>query len=525
MNKDITFSNEARTKLANGVNKLADAVKATLGPKGRNILIDTGYGAPMVTKDGVTVAKNVFLEDPIEKLGANLVKEVASKTNDIAGDGTTTATVLAQAMINEGLQYVTANANPLSLKRGIELAAASIVEELKAMSKEVKGDDITKVASISANDTEIGTIVAKAMAEVGNDGILMVEDSQSAGIMTEIVKGFRLNRGYISPSMITDQQGNSIVEEPKIVVVDKRISSLEDISFIWEALKGSGTNRLVLFCEELEGIALATLAMNIRTGTIQALAVKPPFGETKRAILEDIATVTGATFFSDETGRSLESIKAEDFGSADKVESTKDETTIVAGKGDEKAIALRATMLKTAAEDVKSNMDKDRLMERVAKLTGGIGIIRVAAATETETTEIKHRIEDAICATRAAVAEGIVAGGGVALIRASSKVKDLNLEGAELFGANILLNAIEAPLTWIANNAGKKGESIVEKVKAMTGNQGYNAATDEYEEDMIAKGIIDPTKVTKSALLNAVSAATMLLTTECVLSLVPDKDK
>ena len=843
MNKDITFGEDARKKLASGVDKLANAVKATLGPKGRNILIDTGFGAPMVTKDGVTVAKNVDLKDPIEKLGANLVKEVASKTNDLAGDGpqpmwakiltptgfitmgeakpgmticgtdhsmqqivevfdkgvkelyrvtftdsrtvecskdhlwavttnwgtenvltteelskdfikvkdgfyhhkyyvkntvsafvekdlpidpytlgvligdgslsgtgsielslglkkrhiigklllpegtttstkeyhnyiriklngseikdsleslglygsksgtkfipedylfssleqrqallrglldtdghintrglfefstispqlandfaalcrsmgmalnfslherkegesysktpicrisqlkgykygtpihsiestgeytemrcikvsnddhlyitddfvpthnTTTATVLAQALISEGIKFVSAGANPLALKRGMDKAAQAIVEGIKTLSKPVKGDDIAKVASISANDEAIGQIVAKAMDEVGKEGIIMVEDSQTAEITTEIVKGFRIDRGYISPAMITDESGNGVIENPLILVTDKGISKVEDFVKIMEALQSTGQNKLVIFADEVEGVALASIALNIKMGNIHCIAVRgPSFGNKRRAYLEDISTLTGAVFFSDETGRSIESIKGEDFGKSEKVEATKDHTTIINGQGSKEAIDLRVVMLKTALEDTKSPMDRDYLTERIAKLSGGIGVIRVGAGTETEAKEIKHRIEDAICATRSAVEEGIVAGGGVAIIRAASGI-NLNLTGDEELGSKIVMQAIEWPLYWIATNAGKNGGSVVDKVKTLKGNAGYNAANDTYVDDMIAEGIIDPAKVTRCALEHAVSAAVMFLTTEGVISIEPEEKK
>jgi len=843
MNKNITFSEEARKKLASGVDKLANAVKATLGPKGRNILIDTGFGAPMVTKDGVTVAKNVSLKDPIEKLGANLVKEVASKTNDLAGDGpqpmwakiltptgfitmgdakpgmvicgtdnsmqqiievfdkgikelyrvtftdgrtvecskdhlwavttnwgtesvltteelskdfikvkdgfnhhkyyvkntvsafvdrdlpidpytlgvligdgslsgtgsielslglkkrhiigklllpegtttttkeyhnyiriklngsdikdsleslglygsksgtkfipeeylfssleqrqallqglldtdghintrglfefstispqlandfaalcrsmgmtlnfslherkdgesysktpiyrisqlkgykhgtpihsieptgeytemrcikvsnddhlyitddfvpthnTTTATVLAQALISEGIKFVSSGANPLSLKKGMEVASQAIVEGLKGISKKVSGDDIAKVASISANDPVIGQIVAKAMEEVGKEGIIMVEDSQTSDITTEIVKGFRIDRGYIAPSMITDELGNAMLESPTILVTDKGISKAEDFLKIVEASQQAGSGKLVIFADEVEGIALASISLNIKMGNLKCIAVRgPSFGNKRRAYLEDIATLTGATFFSDETGRSIESIKPEDFGKAEKVESTKEHTTIVNGGGSKEANDLRVVMLKTALEDTKSPMDRDYLTERIAKLSGGIGVIRVGAATETEAKEIKHRIEDAICATRSAVEEGIVAGGGVAILRAAADVK-LDLVGDEALGSQIVFKAIEWPLYWIATNAGKNGGSVVDKVKLLKDNAGYNAANDTYVDDMLKEGIIDPAKVTRCALEHAVSAATMFLTTEGVISIEPEETK
>lgn len=525
MNKDIIFGEDARKKLAIGVDKLANAVKVTLGPKGRNVLIDQGFGGPMVTKDGVTVARNIMLKDPVEKLGANLVKEVASKTNDLAGDGTTTATVLAQALISEGLKYISAGANPLSVKAGMEKASESIVASLRLISKLVSGDDIIKVASISANDHMIGGIVAKAMEEVGDNGIIMVEDSQTSDISTEIVKGFRIDRGLISPSMATDEQGNATLDNPAVLVTDKPISKVEDFLKIMEAFSKTGTGKLAIFTDEMDGVALASLSLNIKMGNLKAVAVRgPSFGNKRKQYLEDIATITGATFFSDDTGRAIENIQPEDFGRCEKVESTKDHTTIVNGAGSKESVDLRTVMLKATLEDTKSPMDREFLKERLAKLNGGIGVIRVGAATETEAKEIKHRIEDAICATRSAVEEGIVAGGGVALIRAGAKAK-LKLEGDEAMGADIVFRAIEWPLYWIAKNAGKKGDLLVEKVKKLKGNAGYNAANNTYVKDMIAEGIIDPAKVTRCALQHAISAATMFLTTESVISIEPEEKK
>lgn len=525
MNKNINFGSEARVKLVAGVDKLANAVKVTLGPKGRNVLIDTGFGAPMVTKDGVTVAKNVELKDEIEKLGANLVKEVASKTNDSAGDGTTTATVFAQALISEGIKYVSAGANPLSLKRGMEQAVSGIIKNLKEIARPVEGDDIAKVASISANDPVIGGIVAKAMDEVGKNGIIMVEDSQTSDITTEIVKGFRIDKGMISPFMATEQDGRAVLEDAAVFVTDKHISTADDFLKIVEAFAKTGTSKLAIFTEEMDGIALASLAMNVRAGVLKSVAVRGPnFGIKRRQYLEDIATVTGATFFSDETGRAVSTITPEDFGRCEKVESTNDHTTVVNGAGDADAINLRVALLKATLEDTKSPMDQDILKERIAKLSGGIGVIRVGAATETEAKEIKHRIEDAICATRSAVEEGIVAGGGVAVIRASGSTK-LDITDDEKLGADIVFKAIEWPLYWISTNAGKKGDIIVEKVKDLKGNAGYNAATDTFVDDLIKEGVIDPAKVTRCALENALSAATMFLTTEATISIQPEEKK
>ena len=524
MNKNITFSNDTRKQLSAGVDKLANAVKATLGPKGRNVLIDTGMGAPMVTKDGVTVAKNITLKDPVERLGANLVKEVASKTNDLAGDGTTTATVLAQALISEGTKYVSAGANPLSLKKGMEKTVDAILEALKGISKTVEGDDISKVASISANDPVIGGIVAKAMEEVGQSGIIMVEDSQTSDITTEIVKGFRIDRGFISPIMVTETDGTCSLNDPAVLVTDKPISRVTDLMAIAEAFAKTGLSKLAIFADDVEGEALSTLALNIKLGKLQSVAVRGPnFGIKRKQYLEDIATITGATFFSEEAGRSFETITPEDFGKCEKVQATKDHTTVVNGAGDTELLNKRITALKNELEDTKSPMDQLILKERIAKLSGGIGVIRVGASTETEATEIKHRIEDAICSTRSAVEEGIVAGGGVALLRASSKL-DLGLTDDEKLGYDIVMKAIEWPLYWIATNAGKKGDLVVEEVKAQKGNSGYDASSDTYVKDMLAEGIIDPAKVTRCALQHALSAASMFLTTEATISLDEDKD-
>ena len=527
MAKQLIFDEQARQALKRGVDQLAAAVRVTLGPKGRNVVIDKGYGAPSITKDGVTVAKEIDLEDKFENIGANLVKEAASKTNDVAGDGTTTATVLAQAMIAEGLKHITAGANPLAVKRGIDKGVDAVVREIKEkIAKPVTGPGIEQVASISANDPEIGKMIASAMEKMGKDGVITVEESQSFGIETEVVQGMRIEKGYASPYMVTNaERMESDYSDPFILVTDKKISSIQDLLPTLEKVVQTGKKELVLVCDDLEGEALATLVVNKLRGTFHALAVKAPgFGDRRKEMLQDIAFLTGATIISEETGRKLDSVDLSDLGSARKVIATKDTTTFVDGKGDKEKIAARAAQIRTQLETTDSEFDREKLQERLAKLAGGVGVIKVGAATEVEMKEKKHRIEDAVSATKAAVEEGIVPGGGVALLRALSVLSTVKVDGEEALGLRILTRALEEPLKVIASNAGKDGSVVVEEVKRRTGSEGYNALLDRYE-DLIAAGIVDPAKVTRTALQNAASIAGMFLTTECVITDLPKKEE
>lgn len=527
MAKQIIFDEKARHAMKRGVDQLANAVKVTLGPKGRNVVIDRGYGSPTITKDGVTVAKEIELEDKFENIGAELVKEVASKTNDVAGDGTTTATVLAQAMISEGIKNITAGANPLAVKRGIEKGVEALVKELKEkISKPVQGDEIEQVASISANDPEIGKTIAEAMKKMGQDGVITVEESQSFGVETEVVKGMRIDKGYASPYMVTNtERMEAEYTDAAVLVTDKKISSIQEILHILEKVLQTGKKELVVICDDIEGEALTTLVLNKMRGAFHALAVKAPgFGDRRKEMLQDIAVVTGATLITEELGRKLDSVELSDLGSAHKIVATKDHTTFVDGKGDKAAIDARAAQLRKNLEQTDSEFDREKLQERLAKLAGGIGVIRVGAATEVEMKEKKHRIEDAVAATKAAVEEGIVPGGGVALLRALPALDALKLADEEAIGGRLLKIALEAPIRAIASNAGKDGSVVAEEVKKMSGSMGYNAAKDMYE-DMIKAGIVDPTKVTRSALQNAASVAAMFLTTECVITDLPKKEE
>lgn len=527
MAKQILFTEDARHALRRGVDKLAHAVRVTLGPKGRNVVIDKGYGAPTITKDGVTVAKEVELEDKFENLGADLVKEVASKTNDVAGDGTTTATVLAQAMIAEGMKNITAGANPLSIKRGMEKGVDAVVAEIREkIAKPVTEDDIAQVASISANDAEIGKTIAEAMKQMGKDGVITVEESQSFGIETEVVQGMRIDKGYASHYMVTNaERMEAEYHDPAILVTDKKISSIQDILPVLEKVAQTGKKEIVIVADDVEGEALATLVVNKLRGTFNALAVKAPgFGDRRKEMLQDIATVTGATYVSEEVGRTFESVELSDLGSAQRVVATKDNTTFVGGKGDETAVRARAEQIRKQIETTDSDFDREKLTERLAKLAGGVGVIKVGAATEVEMKEKKHRIEDAVAATRAAVEEGIVPGGGVALLRAMGVLDVVAADGEEAVGIQILKRAVEAPLRIIAENAGKDGSVVVEEVKKKQGGEGYNAAADRYE-DLVRAGIVDPAKVTRSALQNAASIAAMFLTTECAITDLPKKEE
>lgn len=526
MAKQIKFDVDARDALVRGVNTLANTVKVTLGPKGRNVVLDKGYGAPTITKDGVSVAKEIELEDKFENIGVELVKEVASKTNDVVGDGTTTATVLTQAIVNEGMKNVTAGANPVALNKGLHKAAEAMIAELQNnISKKVEDDEIANVAAISANDKEIGTKIAEAIKEVGQDGVITVEESQSFGMEIETVKGMRFNKGYISPYMMTNpDRMEAEYPEPYILITDKKISSVEDILPILEKVAQAGKKELVILAEDVEGQALATLVVNKLRGTFNVLAVKAPgFGDRRKAMLEDIAILTGGRVISEEVGLKLENVELTDLGQARKVVAIKETTTIVEGRGDAEAVTKRVAQIRTLIEQSDSEFDKEKLQERLAKLAGGVAVIKVGAATETEMKEVKHRIEDAVGATKAAIEEGVVPGGGVALVRAAKALDTLNLSDEEMVAVNILRRAVEEPLRIISQNAGHEGAVVVDEIKKQSGNFGFNAATGQYE-DLVVAGIIDPSKVTRSALQNAVSVAGMFLTTEAVVTDKPKED-
>ncbi len=526
MAKQLLFDERARAAIKRGVDKLADAVKVTLGPRGRNVVFEKGYGAPVITNDGVTIAKEISLEDKFENIGAELVKEVATKTNDVAGDGTTTATLLAQIMVAEGLKNVAAGANPMVIRRGIEKGVAAIVEELKGkISKPVAGqEDITHVASISANDPEIGRIIAEAMKDVGPDGVITVEESQSFGVQKEVVEGMQFDKGYVSPYMITNpDRMEAVYNDASILITDKKISSIHDLLPLLEKIAATGRKELVIIAEDLEGEALTTLVVNKLRGTFNALAIKAPgFGDRRKEMLQDIAALTGGKVISEEVGMKLESATLEDLGHARKVVATKENTTIVEGKGDAEVIKARVAAIRTLIEQTESDYDKEKLQERLAKMAGGVAVLKVGAATETEMKEKKYRIEDALAATKAAVEEGIVPGGGVALIRAAAALESVAAADEEKIGIAILRRALEEPIRQIASNAGMDGSIVADEVKKRKGSEGYNAATGEYV-DMLQLGIIDPTKVTRSALENAASIASVLLTTEVVIADIPEK--
>ncbi len=527
MAKQIKFDDDARQALVRGVDILANTVKITLGPKGRNVVLDRGYGSPIITKDGVTVAKEIELEDKFENIGVEIIKEVASKTNDIVGDGTTTATVLAQAIVKEGLKNVTAGANPVALNRGLHKAAEAVVLELKnTISKKVEAHDIANVASISANDREIGEKIAEAMKEVGNDGVITVEESPTFGMDIETVKGMRFDKGYISAYMVTNtDRMEAEYEDPFILITDKKISSVDDMLPVLEKVAQTGRKEMVIIADDVDGQALTTLVLNKLRGSFNVLAVKAPgFGDRRKEMLQDIAVLTGGKLITEEVGLKLDSVTLEDLGRARKVVSTKETTTIVEGKGDPSTITDRVTQIKKFIEQSDSDFDREKLQERLAKLAGGVAVIRVGAATETEMKEIKHRIEDAVGATKAAIEEGVVPGGGVALLRAMKALDTIKLEPEEMVAVAILRRALEEPIRIIAKNAGYEGAVVVDEVKKHEGNYGFNALTGVYE-DMVAAGVIDPTKVTRSALQNAVSAAGMLLTTEAVVTDLPKKDE
>jgi len=526
MAKQLLFDEAARHAMKNGIDALADAVKITLGPKGRNVVLEKKFGSPTITNDGVTIAKDVELEDPFENIGAQLAKEIASKTNDIAGDGTTTATVLGQAIVHEGLKNVAAGANPMALKRGIEKASEAVLAEIKKNAVPVKSREVmAQVAAISANnDPEIGELIAEVMEKVGKDGVITVEESKGIKTETEYVEGMSFDRGYISPYFITNpERMECVIEEPYILITDKKLSSVNDIVPVLEKVLQSGSKNLLIICDDCDGEALATLAVNKLRGTLNVCAVKAPgFGDRRKDNLGDIATVTGGQLISDELGRKLDQTQLSDLGRARKVVVSKEETTIVEGKGSQDAIQARVKAVKAAIEEATSDWDREKLQERLGKLTGSVAVVKVGAATETELKERKHRVEDAVQATRAAVEEGIVSGGGVAFINALGVLDKMKLTGDEATGVAILRRALEEPLRRIAQNAGKDGSVIVEKVKGLKPGEGYDAAKDEFG-DMIKRGIVDPVKVTRSALENAVSIASMVLTTNCLVADIPEK--
>ncbi|HOB10733.1 MAG: chaperonin GroEL [Acetomicrobium sp.] len=526
MPKILKFEEEARRALERGINKVADTVGITLGPKGRNVVLEKKFGSPTITNDGVTIAKEIELEEPFENMGAQLLKEVASKTNDIAGDGTTTATVLARAMIRHGMKNVAAGANGMLMRRGIEMAVDVVVDELRKMAIPVKDrSKIAQVAAISANDKGIGELIAEAMSKVGEDGVITVEDSQSVGTTLEMVEGLQFDKGYISPYMITDpERMEASFEDAYILIHDGKISNVKDLLPILEKVVQTG-KPLLIISEDVEGEALATLVVNKLRGILQVCAVKAPgFGDRRKAMLQDIAIVTGGQVISEELGIKLENADLSMLGHAKKVRVTKEETTIVEGAGDSEAIRKRAAQIKAELEEATSEYDKEKLQERLAKLVGGVAVIQVGAATETEQKELKHRIEDALSATRAAVEEGIVAGGGVALLNCVPALESFieTLNGDEKIGAQVVLNALAEPLHLIAKNAGFQGDVVVEKVRSLPKGQGLDAVTGEYV-DMIEEGIIDPLKVTRSALQNAGSIAAMVLTTEVLVAEKPEK--
>ncbi|SDZ50946.1 chaperonin GroEL [Evansella caseinilytica] len=525
MAKDIKFSEDARRAMKRGVDALADAVKVTLGPKGRNVVLEKKFGSPLITNDGVTIAKEIELEDNFENMGAKLVSEVASKTNDIAGDGTTTATVLAQAMIAEGLKNVTSGANPMGIRKGIEKATQVAVEELKSISKPIEGkDSIAQVAAISAADEEVGQLIAEAMERVGNDGVITVEESKGFTTELEVVEGMQFDRGYASHYMVTDSDKmEAVLENPYVLITDKKISNIQEVLPVLEQVVQQG-KAILIIAEDVEGEALATLVLNKLRGTFNVVAVKAPgFGDRRKAMLEDIAVLTGGEVITEDLGLDLKSATVAQLGNAAKVVVTKENTTIIDGAGDAAEISNRVNQIKAQIEETTSEFDKEKLQERLAKLAGGVAVVKVGAATETELKERKLRIEDALNSTRAAVEEGIVSGGGTALVNVINAVKALNLQGDEATGVNIVVRALEEPVRQIAHNAGLEGSVVVERLKNEAVGIGFNAAVGEYV-NMIDAGIVDPTKVTRSALQNAASVAAMFLTTEAVVADKPEEN-
>jgi chaperonin GroEL len=526
MAKQIVYGEESRQAILRGVNALADAVKVTLGPKGRNVVLDKKFGSPTITKDGVTVAKEIELKDAVENMGAQMVREVASKTSDIAGDGTTTATVLAQAIYREGAKNVVAGANPMEIKRGIEKSVEKIVDSLQKQAKPVTGNMIAQVGTISANnDATIGTIIAEAMEKVGKDGVITVEEAKTLETSLDVVEGMQFDRGYLSPYFVSDPERMEVVlENPIILIHEKKISSMKDLLPLLEQVARL-SRPLLIIAEDIEGEALATLVVNKLRGTLQGAAVKAPgFGDRRKQMLEDIAILTGGKAITEDLGLKLEGIRVEDLGGAKRVTIDKDNTTIVEGDGGTKAIQGRVKQIRAQIEDTSSDYDREKLQERLAKLVGGVAVIKVGAATETEMKEKKARVEDAMHATKAAVEEGIVPGGGVALMRASKGLKNLGLEGDQQLGVNIVRRAIEEPLRWIATNAGHEGSIVVQKVREMSNDEGFNAQNEKYG-GLVKAGVIDPAKVVRSALQNAASISSLLLTTEALVSEIPEEKK
>jgi len=523
--KQLLYNEEARRSLRKGIDTLAEAVKLTLGPKGRNVILDKKFGAPTITNDGVTIAKEIELEEPFENMGAQLIKEAATKTNDVAGDGTTTATVLAQTMLHEGMKYLTAGANAMAIKRGVEKASDVVLNKLKEISIPIEGrSQMAQIAAISANDQEIGDLIAEVMEKVGKDGVITVEEGQGIRLETEYVEGMMFDRGYISPYFVTNaERMETVIDDPYILLTDKKISAVSDLLPILEKVLQVSKN-LVVVAEDVDGEALATLVVNKLRGTLNCLTLKAPgFGDRRKAMLEDMGILTGATVITEERGRKLDSATISDLGRARRVVSNKDETTIVEGKGEEKQIQARIRQIKAQIDETTSEYDKEKLQERLAKLAGGVAVIKVGAATEVELKEKKHRVEDALSATRAAVEEGILPGGGVAFIKAMSALDRMKVEGDEAWGLDILRRALVEPTRQIAINAGQEGSVVVEAIRKNRGKYyGYDALKGEYG-DMVAKGIIDPTKVTRAALGNAASIAAMVLTTESLITDVPEK--
>jgi chaperonin GroEL len=524
--KQLIFDETARRSLKKGIDRLADAVRVTIGPKGRNVVLDKKFGSPTITNDGVTIARDIELDDPFENMGAQLLKEVATKTDDVAGDGTTTAVVLGQAMVAEGLRVVTAGANPMVVKRGIERAVDTIVEEIKSKARPVETrEQIAAVAAISAADPEVGEIIAEVMDKVGKDGVITVEEGQSLGLEKEYTEGMQFDRGYISAYFVTNpDRMEAVLENPLLLITDKKISAVPDLLPALEKAVQQGRPMLII-AEDVDGEALATLVVNKLQGRIQVLAVKAPgFGDRRKEMLRDVAILTGGTVISEEIGRKLDSVAFEDLGRARRVVSTKDDTTIVDGEGTAEQVKARMTQIKAQIEDTTSDYDKEKLQERLAKLAGGVAVIKVGAATEVELKEKKHRIEDALSTTRAAVEEGLVAGGGTTLLQAIPALDALKLEGDEQVGVDIVRKALEAPARQIADNAGMSGEVVVNQVRTMKAGEGYDALKGEYG-DLFAKGIVDAAKVTRSALQNAASIAAMVLTTETLITDLPEKEK
>jgi chaperonin GroEL len=531
--KQLVFGEEARRKLRNGIDIVAEAVATTLGPKGRNVSLDRKFGSPTITHDGVTVAKEIELEDPFENMGAQLLKEAATKTNDIAGDGTTTSTVLAHAMVTEGLKTLAAGANPMMLKRGIEAASKAVADAIKDQAIEINTkEEIANVATISAQDRQIGSLISEVMDKVGKDGVITVEESKGLEFEQEYVEGMQFDRGYISPYFVTDSEHmESVIENPYILIHDKKISAAQDLLPLLEKMVQVGKRELVIIAEDVDGEALATMVLNKLRGTLNILAVKAPgFGDRRKAMLQDIAILTGATVISEETGRKLDTAVVADLGQAEKVVSDKDNTTVIGGKGDAKAIKGRIEQIRVEIDKTTSDYDREKLQERLAKLSGGVAIIRVGAATETELKEKKHRVEDALSATRAAVEEGIVPGGGVALINAMASLDKLKVEGDDVkTGVNIVRKSLEVPMRRISENAGYEGSVVVENVRQAQAREknnkfGFDILEEKYE-DMVKGGVIDPAKVTRGALENATSIAAMILTTEALITDIPEKEK